>query len=104
MGYYAFITRGETRRYCARLPDFPEVTAWADSLNAMPGAITAAVRECVGDLHPFRLPQPTPFQSLPRMEEALDGFWLLVELKASRAERAAGEDAEVALSTPRDED
>lgn len=86
MRYYAFIIRHEDRRYRARLPDFPECSVWAESIAQVPAAVAAAIRSAAGASYPHDLPPQTPFAALPRMDDALDGCWLLVDVGPATAD------------------
>ncbi|GHA84047.1 type II toxin-antitoxin system HicB family antitoxin [Cognatilysobacter bugurensis] len=85
MHYYAFVTRDADKRYRAELPDFPDCLAQAHSLAALPPAIVATVRRHADAQRHWTLPFATPFGALPRMADALDGFWISVDLSSCMA-------------------
>jgi predicted RNase H-like HicB family nuclease len=89
MRYFAFITRDAEKRYRAELPDFPGGIVWADSLAQLPQATADMVERYLGGLQLWRLPAPTATPNLPLMSDALDGFWLLVELPSVPAGESA---------------
>lgn len=80
MHYYAFVTRDTEQRYCAQLPDFPGCAPRAESLADLPQAVATAVRAQADERRLWTLPLATPLHALPRTVDALDGFWILVDL------------------------